>query len=211
MSSRWYGVPGEYALRKTGPSTVGVLVYLDDSRFFRSWEGDMVRALVCFSVDGRLVHIATAYAPPMQLPSLLSAAVGTSLPRAGASPCYVPTAEDVVPWEHTAAAATASAANTPYAPVFHEHGAHIGKGKIGGITGAGFPDGMPGVPSFTQAGVSGRVGGVLGRPGDISPAPVAGGGPAASAAALGLALPDDRDLFPTVTIHSTNTEVRTDV
>lgn len=58
-----------------------------------------------------------------------------------------------------------------------------------------------------QAGVSRTVGNnVLGRPGKISRAPVAGG-PAASAAALGLALPSDRDLFPTVTINSTNTEV----
>lgn len=193
MSSRWYGVPKEYALGKTGPSTVGVLVYLDDSRFSRSWDGDMVRALVCFSVDGRLVRIATGHAPP-----LLSAAIGASLPREGVSPCYAPTAE----------VTAAAAATSRYAPVFHQPGAHVGTGEIRGITGAGFPDGMPGVP-FMQAGVSGTIGSnVIGRPGKSSRAPVAEGGPAASAAALGLALPGDRDLFPTVTIHSTNTEVR---
>ncbi|CAN0467250.1 unnamed protein product, partial [Hapterophycus canaliculatus] len=63
MSSRWYGAPGEYAMRKACMSTVGVLVYLDGSRPFRSWDGDMVRALVSFSVDGRLVRVATGPVP----------------------------------------------------------------------------------------------------------------------------------------------------
>ncbi|CAN0183977.1 unnamed protein product, partial [Ectocarpus sp. 8 AP-2014] len=61
MSSRWYGEPGEFAMRKAGMmTTVGVLVYLDGSRPFRSWDGDMVRALVSFSVDGRLVRTSAA-------------------------------------------------------------------------------------------------------------------------------------------------------
>ena len=65
MSSRWYGLPGEYALRKKGMSTVGVLVYLDGSHPFRSWDGDMVRARVYFSVDGRLVHVSPGLGPPI--------------------------------------------------------------------------------------------------------------------------------------------------
>ncbi|CAN0427350.1 unnamed protein product, partial [Discosporangium mesarthrocarpum] len=62
MSTRWFGFPGEYCFGSG--STVGVLVYLDGSRPFRSWDGDMVRALVTFTVDGRLVQVTAPPCPP---------------------------------------------------------------------------------------------------------------------------------------------------
>ncbi|CAM9734842.1 unnamed protein product, partial [Phaeothamnion confervicola] len=56
LSSRWYGCPGE-ACFGVG-STVGILVYLDGAQVFQSWDGEMVRAHVTFSVGGRPVRVA---------------------------------------------------------------------------------------------------------------------------------------------------------
>ncbi|CAN0022314.1 unnamed protein product, partial [Choristocarpus tenellus] len=55
MSTRWFGNPGDNCYGSG--STVGVLVYLDGSNPIRSWDGDMVRALVTFTVDGQSVKI----------------------------------------------------------------------------------------------------------------------------------------------------------
>ncbi|CAM9396168.1 unnamed protein product [Ectocarpus sp. 12 AP-2014] len=270
MSSRWYGEPGEFAMRKAGMmTTVGVLVYLDGSRPFRSWDGDMVRALVSFSVDGRLVRVATAPAgpaqaplpaaggggggggvppaailllrqkqqqqqqqqqppplvygpqPPQQHPGLMSPVVALPPPQlqqasatlaasaaayAAAGPggggggvhvqqeCGVeaclsppppppgcPPVEEVAPWEVAAAGAAAAAAATS--------GARLIKKGGGGGTGA-------------DSGTAAPALGIGGGGGTMLPPAVP-----ETSAALGLALPKDRDLFPTVTIHSPNTEV----
>lgn len=249
MSSRWYGEPGEFAMHKTRMSTVGVLVYLDGSSPFRSWDGDMVRALVCFSVDGRLVRVATGpvpqapsaaalsvpavtggavapqvqqatvYGPPPPPPTSptrdparrrpqASTAAGASAAAGAPSAAMVvgdgtqqrreegqgggggmlspssgsPPVEEIAPWEIAAASAAATAAAA--AAAVHE--AHLAGGGGGGggeeVVGRAAP----------SRGVS-RV---------VAPAAVP-----ETSAALGLALPKDRDLFPTVTIHSANTEV----
>lgn len=279
MSSRWYGKPGQYAMRKTGVSTVGVLVYLDGSRPFRSWDGDMVRALVCFGVDDRLVRVATGptpqapphngggvqpqqqpqqqplvYGPPPPpppqvplvpaplpmvpteaaasaavLPPQLSqadappgegAAVVAAPPAAvvaggggeaqqqqqqGAGgqellPCP-PAEEEIAPWASAAASAALEASGT-----------HLSGGRGG--AGGGARGGGAAAAASTSVGVVGIATPGLGPRGSATA--VGGGGAVVSSvvavpetsAALGLALPKDRDLFPTVTIHSANTEVR---
>ncbi|CAM9373618.1 unnamed protein product [Ectocarpus fasciculatus] len=262
MSSRWYGEPGEFAMRKAGMmTTVGVLVYLDGSRPFRSWDGDMVRALVSFSVDGRLVRVATGpagpaqaplpagggggggggvpkaamllrqqqqqpppplvYGPqplPQQQPGLMSpmvalpppqpqqqasatfaASAAAAGPGGGAggggvqqehgkeaclspvAPGCLPPVEEVAPWE---AAAAGAAAATSGSRLIRKGGGGRG-GGVGAASGAAAP----------AVGI-GRGGGTM------LPAAVP-----ETSAALGLALPKDRDLFPTVTIHSPNTEI----
>ncbi|CAM9377028.1 unnamed protein product [Ectocarpus sp. 4 AP-2014] len=244
MSSRWYGEPGEFAMRKAGMmTTVGVLVYLDGSRPFRSWDGDMVRALVSFSVDGRLVRVATGPAGPAQAPlpaagggggggggvppaamllrrqqqqqqqqqqpGLMSPVVALPPPQsqqasatlaayAAAGPggqehseeaCLsppppppgCPPVQEVAPWEVAAAGAAAAAAATSGARLIKKGG----EGGTGAASGAAPP----------ALGI-GRGGGTI-----LPPAVPE------TSAALGLALPKDRDLFPTVTIHSPNTEI----
>lgn len=249
MSSRWYGEPGEFAMRKAGMmTTVGVLVYLDGSRPFRSWDGDMVRALVSFSVDGRLVRVATGPAGPAQAPlpaggggggvppaamllrrqqqqqqpGLMSPVVALPPPQlqqasatlAASAAAYAaagpgggggvhvqqehgeeaclsppppppgcPPVEEVAPWEVAAAGAAAAAAATS--------GARLIKKGGGGGGGAG-----------TSSGAAAPALGIGQGGGAMLPAVVP-----ETSAALGLALPKDRDLFPTVTIHSPNTEV----
>lgn len=231
-------------------STVGILVYLDGSRAFRSWDGDMVRALVCFSVDGRLVRVATGHAPPAATASTPGAAVGSGPVGAGsavaAALASVPpplqhqqqqpvvfgpppppppfplqplpanavtgscasavggappeavtlpsssltATEEIAPWELAAASAAAAAAAGAGAGG-SGHGGHLGGGARGVTTGTGA---CPGVVADGSA-----VGGRRAAAVPMSPG---------ASAALGLALPKDRDLFPTVTIHSSNTEVR---
>ncbi|CAB1100163.1 unnamed protein product [Ectocarpus sp. CCAP 1310/34] len=272
MSSRWYGEPGEFAMRKAGMmTTVGVLVYLDGSRPFRSWDGDMVRALVSFSVDGRLVRVATGPAglaqaplpagagagagggvppaamllrqqqqqqqpqsplvygpqPPQeqQQPGLMSPVMALPPPQlqqasatlAASAAAYAaagpgeggggggervqqehgeevclsppppppgcPPVEEVAPWEVAAAGAAAATAATCSARLIKKGGG--GEGGAGASSGAAAP----------ALGI-GRGGGTM-----LPPAVPE------TSAALGLALPKDRDLFPTVTIHSPNTEI----
>ncbi|CAN0446722.1 unnamed protein product, partial [Ascophyllum nodosum] len=258
MSSRRYGAPGEYALSKAGVSTVGVLVYLDGSRSFRSWDGDMVKALVCFSVDGRLVRVANGLvrSPPYVYPrgpvvkqapvrprtphvhrqqqrqrtspvfgsppppppsspmasgqqSPIIAVTGTPSSLAegeaeawsSSSPSSAPPDEEVAPWDFpaasAAAAATASAsAATPSAPLPCAHGEHLVSSAAEGFRGAGLSGRTP-VMSAVSSPQAGAVD-PLSRPGMTAPAPVA----SRVSAVLGLALPRDRDLFPTITMHS---------
>ena len=260
MSSRWYGEPGEFAMHKMRMSTVGVLVYLDGSRPFRSWDGDMVRALVCFSVDGRLVRVATGpvpqaptaaaaaaaalavpavsggavVPPPLQQPSVYgppsppptsptrvqrpqaseaptACATAAGAPSAAAvvgqgageqqeegeggrevlSPSsWSPPVEEIAPWEVAAASAAASAAAAA-ASAAAAATAAVGEAHLAGGGGGG------GVEGFGRA-----APGAAGVRRVVTPAAVP-----ETSAALGLALPKDRDLFPTVTIHSANTEV----
>lgn len=255
MSSRWYGAPGEYAMRKGCMSTVGVLVYLDGSRPFRSWDGDMVRALVCFSVDGRLVRVATGPAPQAAAaaaPSVTVPGVGGTFPQQqqhqrspvvyGPPPSPMPTLQPPVdPQPLVLEADTPTTAST------------LGGGRGGGGDAGEGPGGasqqqhegeedllspppspwsppqeemapweIAAAEATSARGVEGGGAVTFGRgpavagPGARASATGVGGGtPAVAAsavpeisAALGLALPKDRDLFPTVTIHSSNTEVR---
>lgn len=233
MSSRWYGQPGQYAMRKTPMSTVGVLVYLDGSRSFRSWDGDMVRALVCFNVDGRLVRIASGHVPPSLAATVVGVAgVGNGefdpernagnaprsqhqqhqqqppedgpppppspLPEASDAPSNLPpswaaggASEETAPWEVAAASAAMVPIGPPGGPGYKRD---LGvAGRVG-----------RGANSLRVPGAQGRGGGAAGgRGGGMPQVPAPG-----ASAALGLALPKDRDLFPTVTIHSPNTEVR---
>lgn len=272
MSSRWYGLPGEYALRKRGMSTVGVLVYLDGSHPFRSWDGDMVRARVYFSVDGRLVHVSPGLGPPIA-PDGSAAGDGSSsavFPDEDASAAdddngndhddtrqkeaeqemeqfaeYVPSpqpgsasfsqqlradgtlaggldgagaddedastsdSEEVAPWEAAAASAVAGA-----------RAGSVNGGCFGGVMDeesgaivnvAGTDVLRKAVPASRGRKAQRRVeGGTVVEEGEIghelASLPTVSLAPGGSAA-LGLALPKDRDLFPTVTIHSAKTEV----
>ena len=55
-AGRWTSA-GDMHLASFGHGrTVGVLVYVDDSTAFQTWDGDMVNATVAFSVDGKLVR-----------------------------------------------------------------------------------------------------------------------------------------------------------
>ena len=257
MSSRWYGLPGEYALRKKGMSTVGVLVYLDGSHPFRSWDGDMVRARVYFSVDGRLVHVSPGLGPPIApdgsagngsssavfpdddpsapqqeeleqvteyvpspLPSSfspqprsdgVSAGLTAGVDGEGADEEELSTSdsEEVAPWEAAAASAVAGAM-----------AGSVNGGCFGGVMDeeSGAIVNVAGTEVLRKAVPASRAreahrkvqGGAVAEEREIghelASLPTASLAPGGSAA-LGLALPKDRDLFPTVTIHSAKTEV----
>ena len=265
MSSRWYGLPGEYALRKKGMSTVGVLVYLDGSHPFRSWDGDMVRARVYFSVDGRLVHVSPGLGPPIapdgssgdgsssavfpdedppaaaaaaaaaprreeeveqvteyvpsplpgsasiarQLRSEDALAAGVDGGEADEGDASTSESEEVAPWEAAAASAVAGA-----------RAGSVNGGCFGGVMDeeSGAIVNVAGTEVLRKAVPASRArkaqrsveGGAVVEEGEIgeelASLPVVSLAPGGSAA-LGLALPKDRDLFPTVTIHSAKTEV----
>lgn len=240
MSSRWYGAPGEYAMRKGCMSTVGVLVYLDGSRPFRSWDGDMVRALVCFSVDGRLVRVATGPVPQAAAANAISATVpgvGGSFPQQQHPVAYgPPPIETPEPQELVVEADTPTTAPSPAALI--EEAQEESPRQHGGGDDLFSPPPSPwslpeeemapwevaaaeatsaralgggGAADFGRASTADQgprvvpaFGGVTAMtPAVVPPPPLV---PEISAA-LGLALPKDRDLFPTVTIHSANTEV----
>lgn len=55
LSSRWYGCAGQSSFGVG--STVGVLVYLDDTSAYQSWDGMLVTATCTFSVDGEPVTL----------------------------------------------------------------------------------------------------------------------------------------------------------
>lgn len=215
MSSRWYGAPGDYAVRRTGMSTIGVLVYLDGSRSFRSWDGDMVRALVCFSVDGRLVRVASAVAPQNLQHHLQPVSVRSPPPPppANLQPLLASTsavtpngswAEEIAPWE-AAARAAAAAAGSGVGVTLHQ--------PAGVTADAGGPAYGSGGAAYAGSRMAGAAGGVTHLVGASSTVRVGASAEQAAAAsggasaALGLALPKDRDLFPTITIHSANTDV----
>ncbi|CBN77895.1 conserved unknown protein [Ectocarpus siliculosus] len=182
MSSRWYGEPGEFAMRKAGMmTTVGVLVYLDGSRPFRSWDGDMLQqASATFAASaaagpgegGGGVHVQQDHGE--------EACLSPPPP-----PPDCPPVEEVAPWEVAAAGAAAATAATSSARLIKNGGGGGGGGGAGASSGAAAP----------ALGI-GRGGGTM-LPPDVPE----------TSAALGLALPKDRDLFPTVTIHSPNTEI----
>lgn len=215
-------------------STVGVLVYLDGARSFRSWDGEMVRAFVCFSIDGHLVRVSTAYhqglpsamglaeanagrstpfpstpvrqqlvpegfdtpraASPLSFVEeyLLSAATPAAgdeahtisaceLTRHNVSEAEISVVEEVVPWESAANAAVFTAPS---------------KSRLADCAGQGSDFGAMGAHAHGRSMMTDKdnVASVAERNTNIS-------------AALGLALPRDRDLFPTVTMHSADTEV----
>lgn len=203
-------------MRKEGVSTVGVLVYLDGSRSFRSWDGEMVRAHVCFSVNGRLVKVFArpdhavsgagvdaAHGVPSRNPTACSTdaavsskAIGRNLPVEAGT-----TAEEMAPWESVAKAASGMGLDTSTLRIEESSG----RGQAGASVSA--PPPSPVAGQITR-GFAGANGGATTRGAPKMRNVAAHGDPGVSAV-LRLALPKDRDLFPTVTIHSPNTEVGT--
>ena len=268
MSSRWYGLPGEYALRKKGMSTVGVLVFLDGSHPFRSWDGDMVRARVYFSVDGRLVHVSPGLGPPIApdgsagdgsssavfnddedcsspkpqpqeqeleevaeyVPSPLPPSI-LRPPRPGAGgedgagadeegDVSTSDSEEVAPWEAAAASAVAGARagsvnGACFGGVMDEEsgaivnvaGTKILRMAVPACRARAAARSAEGRKARGKEGEGGKVVEEREIGQELASLPTAALAPGGSAA-LGLALPKDRDLFPTVTIHSSKTEVR---
>lgn len=231
MSSRWYGVPGEYAVRKNGMSTVGVLVYLDGSRSFRSWDGDMIRALVCFSVDGRLVRVSTPGSSQhqqqpqqqqqhqqqlqqrQQCPSTAAriAVSNSAVDNAGSNGthCSNINKNAVVQQQGLAAPPLPPLPPLPLPPVTAPGVVSFGPMDLAPMA----QEVAPWEPAATAAiasassGVGSAFGGLGGTMNAVAGAHDERQEGAGASAALGLALPKDRDLFPTVTIHSSNTEV----
>lgn len=111
----------------------------------------------------------------------------------------VQSAEEVAPWEPAAMAAAATTAVSAGVGQLHVDSRETaGWCSLGGVRGVGGVNQgavvVHGAPTAAAATGELRVEGMAERGGSAS-------------AALGLALPKDRDLFPTVTIHSGNTEV----
>jgi len=98
VASRWYGRPD--ILEFGSGSTVGILVYIDDSSIFESWDGDMVHAEVRFTVNSN----------PL---------VGFGVTELTGKPLTVPKDEDVFPTITLSSNGTAAMCRFGAADILH--------------------------------------------------------------------------------------------